>query len=90
VNAYKHYIFDDAACIVYQDATHERGHWYVRQYHSRYAMKAHFKHLTKGAAPPRHWGKPKGWDWGASYSEDGPFTKKDALQEALSLCEAMN
>jgi hypothetical protein len=38
------------------------------------------QHL-KGGPPPRHWQKPKGWDWGGAYGDTGTFTKKEAIEE---------
>jgi hypothetical protein len=59
--------------------------WYIRRYHSPYAMKAHLRHLTKGSPPPRHWRKPKDWDWRlGSYMEEGPYTKREAMEGALT------
>jgi hypothetical protein len=79
-------IFDEAAAVVF---FHGRS-WWVRQYHSNYAMNAHLRHLAKGTPPPKHWNKPKGWNWASAYSDEGPFTKKEAGEFALELCAWAN
>jgi hypothetical protein len=70
-----------SAMVLYRSVGGERG-WWVREYHSEFAMKAHLKHLKTGAPPPKHWHTPKNWDWEASFGETGPFTKREAVEYA--------
>jgi hypothetical protein len=70
------YIFEETASVVFQ----QKDGWYVRGYHSPVVMKAHLKHLTKGAPPPKHF--PPNYDWRSGYGVTGPFTKKQAMDYA--------
>jgi hypothetical protein len=77
-------VIREAATVVFYRPTKNARGWYVRNYHSTYAMDAHLKHLAEGAPPPRHWRKPKGWNWESSFGDTGPFTSKaDAMEWAL-------
>jgi hypothetical protein len=76
----------EAASILFYAAKHPdfgRG-WFVRSYHSKAAMEAHLRHLVDGAPPPKHWNKPKGWEWWHCYGETGSFrTAREAREYVL-------
>jgi hypothetical protein len=78
---------DGAVVVLYRpakDADYPRG-WYVREYHSDDAMRAHLNHIVNGAPPPKHFSEQKGWCWEHSYTDDGPLTQNEAMQTALGL-----